>query len=85
LGERGWFNRGFGHVHERLHLGAIAAWCAKLAIPLVLLAALAASRASSRNTSHPASCPDEDQGYAIIGVQLPDGASMERTKAVYTR
>ena len=27
--------------------------------------------------------PDEDQGYAIIGVQLPDGASMQRTKAVY--
>ncbi len=27
--------------------------------------------------------PDEDQGYAIIGVQLPDGASLQRTKAVY--
>ena len=24
--------------------------------------------------------PDEDQGYAIIGVQLPDGASLQRTR-----
>ena len=27
--------------------------------------------------------PDEDQGYAIIGVQLPDAASLQRTKAVF--
>ncbi len=26
--------------------------------------------------------PDEDQGYAIIGVQLPDGASLGRTRQV---
>jgi HAE1 family hydrophobic/amphiphilic exporter-1 len=26
--------------------------------------------------------PEEDQGYAIVGVQLPDGASLERTKEV---
>ena len=31
----------------------------------------------------PGFVPDEDQGYAIIGVQLPDGASLQRTKAVY--
>jgi HAE1 family hydrophobic/amphiphilic exporter-1 len=29
--------------------------------------------------------PDEDQGYAVIGVQLPDGASLQRTKAVYDK
>ena len=29
--------------------------------------------------------PDEDQGYAIIGVQLPDGASLQRTRAVYEK
>jgi HAE1 family hydrophobic/amphiphilic exporter-1 len=26
--------------------------------------------------------PEEDQGYAIVGVQLPDGSSLERTKEV---
>lgn len=26
--------------------------------------------------------PIEDQGYVLIGAQLPDGASLERTKAV---
>jgi HAE1 family hydrophobic/amphiphilic exporter-1 len=25
--------------------------------------------------------PTEDQGYVIIGVQLPDGASLERTQS----
>ena len=29
--------------------------------------------------------PDEDQGYAIIGVQLPDGASLQRTAPSTTR
>ncbi len=29
--------------------------------------------------------PDEDQGYAVIGVQLPDGASLQRTMAVYKK
>ncbi len=27
--------------------------------------------------------PEEDNGYAIIGVQLPDAASLQRTKAVF--
>jgi HAE1 family hydrophobic/amphiphilic exporter-1 len=26
--------------------------------------------------------PEEDQGYAIVGIQLPDGSSLERTKEV---
>ena len=29
--------------------------------------------------------PDEDQGYALIAVQLPDGASLQRTKAVFSQ
>ena len=29
--------------------------------------------------------PDEDQGYAIVGVQLPDGASLQRTREVYAQ
>ncbi len=29
--------------------------------------------------------PDEDQGWGLIVVQLPDGASMQRTKAVYSK
>jgi HAE1 family hydrophobic/amphiphilic exporter-1 len=29
--------------------------------------------------------PDEDLGYAVIGVQLPDGASLQRTKEVYSK
>lgn len=29
--------------------------------------------------------PEEDQGYAIVAVQLPDGASLERTRNVISR
>jgi HAE1 family hydrophobic/amphiphilic exporter-1 len=29
--------------------------------------------------------PEEDQGYAIVGVMLPDGSSLERTKEVTAR
>ncbi|AKU93513.1 RND efflux system, inner membrane transporter CmeB [Labilithrix luteola] len=55
----------------------------KTAIPMVLLAGVAAlSLLLSRKTAT-GFLPDEDQGYAVIGVQLPDGASMQRTKAVY--
>ena len=26
--------------------------------------------------------PEEDQGYAVVGIQLPDAASIERTKRI---
>lgn len=29
--------------------------------------------------------PEEDQGYVIVGIQLPDAASIERTKAVINK
>jgi HAE1 family hydrophobic/amphiphilic exporter-1 len=29
--------------------------------------------------------PDEDNGYALIGVQLPDAASLQRTRAVFKK
>jgi hydrophobic/amphiphilic exporter-1 (mainly G- bacteria), HAE1 family len=57
----------------------------KLAIPLVLLAGVAGF-SYLLNTKLPVGfLPDEDQGYAVIGVQLPDGASLQRTKAVYDK
>ncbi len=29
--------------------------------------------------------PDQDKGYLVVNVQLPDGASLERTDAVVRR
>ena len=51
-------------------------------IPLVVLAGVAAISATLGTKIPSGFIPDEDQGYGIISVQLPDGASLQRTKAV---
>ncbi len=55
----------------------------KLAIPLLLLAAVAAISVVLGRKIPAGFVPDEDQGYVVLGVQLPDGASLQRTMAVY--
>ena len=56
---------------------------ASSSIPLVLLAGVVGRRRRCSGAQLPSGfVPDEDQGYAIIGVQLPDGASLQRTEAV---
>jgi HAE1 family hydrophobic/amphiphilic exporter-1 len=75
-----WFGRatkGYVSVNRRL--------IRKIAIPLVLLAGIAGLSALLGNKLPSGFVPDEDQGYALIGVQLPDGASLQRTKAVYAQ
>jgi HAE1 family hydrophobic/amphiphilic exporter-1 len=82
IGDR--FNRGFGTATEgyvRINRFLIR----KLAIPLVLLAGVTGLSYLVGTKLPSGFLPDEDQGYAIIGVQLPDGASLQRTKAVYEK
>ncbi len=82
LGDR--FNRGF----ERTTNGYISIngrLVRKLAIPLLLLAGVAGASVLLAGHVPSGFVPDEDQGSAVIGVQLPDGASMQRTKAVYSQ
>ena len=58
----------------------------KLAIPLVLLAGRRGAVGAARHASCPSGfVPDEDQGYALVGVQLPDAASLQRTRAVSSK
>ncbi len=57
----------------------------KVAIPLFLLAGVALVSVLLGRKLPTGFVPDEDQGYAIIGVQLPDGASLQRTRAVYEK
>ncbi|HET6333349.1 MAG TPA: efflux RND transporter permease subunit, partial [Polyangiales bacterium] len=57
----------------------------KLFIPLFLLAGVTALAYLFGSKLPSGFLPDEDQGYAVIGVQLPDGASLQRTKAVYDK
>ena len=79
-----WFNRGFGHATDG-YIAVNRRLVRKVAIPLVLLAGVAGISGLLANRVPTGFVPDEDQGYAVIGVQLPDGASMQRTKAVYSQ
>ena len=77
----GWFNRGFSRTAKTYE-----GWVAKLLkrsgrMMLVYLAVLVA--VALLYVRLPTSfLPDEDQGYLIINVQLPPGATTNRTEAV---
>ncbi|PPQ33033.1 efflux RND transporter permease subunit [Rhodopila globiformis] len=75
--------RGFNAVYNRLeraYVGLIGlmtrhgALTVALAVVLGLLGILGVARLPT------AFIPTEDQGYVLVGVQLPDGASLERTQ-----
>jgi HAE1 family hydrophobic/amphiphilic exporter-1 len=54
----------------------------KTAVVVMLLAVFAAAAGFFANHVPTSFLPDEDQGYAYVNVQLPNGASLERTRAV---
>ena len=74
----GWFNRGFSRVTERYvrSVGGVIArpsrWLAMFAVMLVLIAVLVRRVPSGF-------IPTEDKGYFGVVIQLPDGASLQRT------
>jgi hydrophobic/amphiphilic exporter-1 (mainly G- bacteria), HAE1 family len=76
-----WFNR----VFERATEGYVR-WSAvlvqKTVVVVVLLAVFCAAGFFFANRIPSSFLPDEDQGYAYVNVQLPSGASLERTTAV---
>ena len=82
LGAR--FNRGFARATDGYV--SVNRWLIrKLAIPLLLLAGIAGLSWLTGARLPTGFVPDEDQGYAVIGVQLPDGASLQRTRAVFEK
>jgi hydrophobic/amphiphilic exporter-1 (mainly G- bacteria), HAE1 family len=76
-----WFNR----VFERTTEGYVR-WSGvlvqKTLVVVVLLAAFGIAAAFFASRLPSSFLPDEDQGYAYINLQLPNGASLERTTAV---
>lgn len=84
-GRKNLFTRGFDAIYRPIEHAY--AWSVRLVIRLwpVTLAAflgLAGLAGWWYQTLPTGFLPTEDQGYVIIGVQLPDAASLERTSAV---
>jgi HAE1 family hydrophobic/amphiphilic exporter-1 len=78
------FNRWFGRATDG-YVGINRRLIRKIAIPLVLLAGVSGLSVFVGGKLPAGFLPDEDQGYALVGVQLPDGASLQRTKDVYAK
>ena len=78
----GWFFRGFNVVFEattRLY-GRVVAWCLRLsAIVLLIYAGLLGLTYFGYTIVPGGFIPNQDKGYLICNVQLPDSASQART------
>jgi hydrophobic/amphiphilic exporter-1 (mainly G- bacteria), HAE1 family len=84
-GERNFFYRGFNAVFDRFEhwyagvIGRMVAHSLVMTVIALLLVALAGYAMVRVPTGF---LPIEDQGYVLTAVQLPDGASLERTQRV---
>jgi HAE1 family hydrophobic/amphiphilic exporter-1 len=73
-----WFNGVFGRATEG-YVRWSGVLIRKTAVVIVLLAAFCAAGAFFAEHVPSSFLPDEDQGYAYVNLQLPNGASFERT------
>lgn len=78
------FNAGYGAV-ERGYARLIGAMTRRSGAMVVLALVLIGFAVWGLGRVPSAFLPDEDQGYLIVGVQLPGGASKQRTDAVMQR
>jgi hydrophobic/amphiphilic exporter-1 (mainly G- bacteria), HAE1 family len=76
-----WFNRIFDRATDG-YVRWSAVLVKKSLVVVVMLVVFAAAGGFLANHIPTSFLPDEDQGYAYVNVQLPNGASLERTRAV---
>ncbi len=76
-----WFNRRFEQATEG-YVRWSGVLLRKTAVLVVLLVAFGIAAGFFANRLPTSFLPDEDQGYAYVNLQLPNGASLERTTAV---
>jgi HAE1 family hydrophobic/amphiphilic exporter-1 len=84
----GRLGRGFNRVFDRASAGYVsinARLLRKVAIPLLLLGAVTGLSALLGRSLPSGFVPDEDNGYAVVSVQLPDAASLQRTREVFKK
>ena len=76
-----WFNSGLGWARDRY--GSVVAWLGRrLVVAAVALAGVFALAGFLFVTIPAGFIPSEDQGYFFVNVNLPNGASLERTETV---
>ena len=77
----GWFNRGFTRLTSRYEgwVGALLKRGGRMMIVYLAIGAAVGWMYTRLPTSF---LPQEDQGYIIVNIQLPAGATLERTQAV---
>jgi HAE1 family hydrophobic/amphiphilic exporter-1 len=76
------FDRWFGRATDG-YIAVSRALVRKLVVPLALLVGVAVVSWSLGRKLPSGFVPDEDQGYGVVGVSLPAGASLQRTQEVY--
>lgn len=76
-----WFNDWFHRVTNR-YVGTVSFMVRRGFIGLTLMIAMITATAMLWQKTPSSLVPDEDQGYYMIAVFLPDGASLERTAEV---
>lgn len=82
--KRNWFYRGFNIVYQRMedaYAALIGGMVRKSGLMVLIALGLAGVGFWGIARLPTAFIPNEDQGYAMIAVQLPEGASLERTEA----
>jgi multidrug efflux pump len=77
----GWFNRGFTRTAKGYE-GAVARLLPRAARYLLIYGAIVAAAALVYRQLPTSFLPNEDQGTLLVNVQLPPGATQERTRAV---
>ncbi|GJD49261.1 Efflux pump membrane transporter BepG [Methylobacterium crusticola] len=86
--KRNAFYRGFNRLYdaaERRYAGLVARMVRHSGVMVALALVLIAIAGYGLARLPTAFLPTEDQGYVLIGAQLPDGASTQRTDAVMQR
>jgi multidrug efflux pump len=75
------FNRTFERTSQR-YAGAVGRLLRRTGIALAVYGALIVLTFVGFRTIPTGFIPAQDKGYLIVAIQLPDGASLERTDAV---
>jgi multidrug efflux pump len=81
----GWFFRGFNHVFNAFgsfYTGGVSRLLRGAAIALLVYAGLLVLTYVGMTKMPTGFIPNQDKGYLLVDVQLPEAASLERTKEV---